>query len=117
MVSLSEIAKIIFKMNWTFLHTNEDAWFMTSDNPFSMRNSKSNSPWYGYGLMSQDIEVAIPLSRQICLLATWKKGLWPHIDGPQLGVEDFNHDRIEASDKFIVSPQNDFIGSHFLHTA
>jgi len=116
MVSLSEIAKIIFKMNWTFLHTNEDAWFITSDNPFSMRNSKSNSPWYGYGLMSQDIEVAIPLSRQICLLAIWKKGLWPHIDVPQLVVEELNHDRIEASDKFIISPQNDFIGSQFLHT-
>ncbi|HHT9106748.1 MAG TPA: DUF4238 domain-containing protein [Candidatus Wujingus californicus] len=114
MVSLSEIAKIIFKMSWTFLHTTEKAWFITSDNPFSMRNPKSNSPWYGHGLMSQDIEVTIPLSKQICLLATWEKGLWPHINVPQLVVEELNHDRIEASDKFIISPRKDFIGSQYL---
>ncbi|MBM4064561.1 MAG: DUF4238 domain-containing protein [Planctomycetes bacterium] len=100
-------AKIIFDMTWTFLHTSEKAWFITSDNPFSMRNPKSNSPWYGH---------SIPLSRQICLLATWNKGLRPHIDVPQLVVEELNHDRIAASDKFIISPQNDFIGSQFLHT-
>lgn len=116
MVSLTEIAKIIFNMTWTFIHTTEKAWFITSDSPFNMRNPKSNSPWYGHGLMYQDIEVTIPLSRQICLLATWKKGLRPHIDVPQLVVEELNHDRIEASDKFIISPQNDFIGSQFLHT-
>jgi len=116
MVSLAEIAKIIFNMTWTFIHTTEKAWFITSDSPFNMRNPKSNSSWYGHGLEYQDIEVTIPLSRQICLLATWKKGLWPHIDVPQLVVEELNHDRIEASDKFIVSPQNDFIGSQFLHT-
>ncbi len=114
MVSLSEIAKIIFKMNWTFVHTTEKAWFITSDNPFSMRNPKSNSPWYGHGLMSQDIEVTIPLSKQICLLATWNKGLCPHIDTSQLMVEELNHDRIVASDKFIISSQNDFIGSQYL---
>lgn len=115
MVSLTEIAKIIFNMTWTFIHTTEKAWFITSDSPFNMRNPQSNSPWYGQGLMYQDIEVTIPLSRQICILATWKKGLWPHIDVPQLVVEDLNHDRIEASDKFIISPQNYFIGSQFLH--
>lgn len=115
MISLTEIAKIIFNMTWTFIHTTEKAWFITSDSPFNMRNPKSNSPWYGHGLAYQDIEVTIPLSRQICLLATWKKGLWPHIDVPQLVVEELNHDRIEASDKFIISSQNDFIGSQFLH--
>ncbi len=115
MVSLSEIAKIIFTMSWTFLHTTEKAWFITSDSPFKMRNPQSNSPWYGHGFMYQGIEVTIPLSKQICLLATWKKGLWPHIDVPQLVVEELNHDRIEASDKFIISPQNYFIGSQFLH--
>jgi hypothetical protein len=114
MVSLTEIAKIIFNMSWTFLHTTGKAWFITSDNPFSMRNPKSNSPLYGHGLMSQDIEVTIPLSKQICLLATWKKGLWPHIDVPQLVVEELNHDRIAASDKYIISPRNDFIGSQYL---
>ncbi len=115
MVSLTEIAKIIFNMTWTFIHTTEKAWFITSDSPFNMRNPKSNSPWYGQGLMYQDIEVTIPLSRQICILATWKKGLWPHIDIPQLVVEELNHDRIVASDKFIISSQNDFIGSQYLH--
>ena len=115
MVSLTEIAKIIFNMTWTFIHTTEKAWFITSDSPFNMRNPKSNSPWYGHGLRYQDIEVTIPLSRQICLLATWKKGLWPHIDIPQLVVEELNHDRIVASDKFIISSQNDFIGSQYLH--
>lgn len=115
MVSLTEIAKIIFNMTWTFIHTTEKAWFITSDSPFNMRNPKSNSPWYGHGLRYQDIEVTIPLSRQICLLATWKKGLWPHIDIPQLVVEELNHDRIVASDKFIISSKNDFIGSLYLH--
>ena len=115
MVSLTEIAKIIFNMTWTFIHTTEKAWFITSDSPVNMRNPKSNSPWYGQGLMYQDIEVTIPLSRQICILATWKKGLWPHIDIPQLVVEELNHDRIVASDKFIISSQNDFIGSQYLH--
>ena len=117
MISLSEIAKTIFTMSWTFLHTTGKAWFITSDNPFSMRNSKSNSPWYGHGLMTQDIKVTIPLSKQVCLLATWGKGLWPHIphiNVPQQMVEELNHDRIEASDKFIISPRKDFIGSEYL---
>ncbi|TVM04057.1 MAG: hypothetical protein CV087_02380 [Candidatus Brocadia sp. WS118] len=115
MVSLSsEIAKIIFNMEWAFLHTSKDAWFITSDSPLIMRNPKSNSPWYGHGFMSQGIEVTIPLSKQICLLATWKKGLWQNIDVPQQVVKELNHDRIEASDKFIISPQNDFIGSQYL---
>lgn len=114
MVSLSEIAKIIFSMTWVFFHTNEDAWFITSDSPFCMRNPKSNSQWYGHGLTYRDIELPIPLSKQICLLATWKKGLWQNIDVPQQFVEELNHDRIEASDKYIISPRNDFIGSQYL---
>ena len=114
MVSLTEIAKIIFKMQWTFLHTTEKTGFITSDSPFNMRNPKSNSPWYGHGLTYQDIEVTIPLSKKICLLATWNKGLWPHIDVPQQVVEELNHDRIIASDKFIISSQKDFAGSQHL---
>lgn len=111
---IRQVANIIYSMTWTFLHTTEQAWFITSDSPFFMWNPKSKLAWYGHGLIFPDIEVSVPFSRQICLLATWKKKMPEHIDVGQDAVKVLNYNRIVASEKFLISPQNDFIASRYL---
>jgi len=111
---IQDLTNIIYRMTWTLLHTAAPAWFITSDSPFSMWNPKSNSSWHGHGLLYQDIEVCLPLSREISLLATWNEEMQRQIDLPQGLVAEVNRSSIVSADRFIFSPRKNFIGSQYL---
>jgi len=66
----------IYNMTWTFLYTKCQPFFITSDSPFDMINPKSKSALLGHGLGYSDILVSLPLSKEICFLASWNKRHW-----------------------------------------
>jgi hypothetical protein len=111
---LLDVSIILYNMSWTFLHTSDEAAFITSDCPFSMWNPKAQAPWFGHGLAHKDIEVSLPFSKKICLLASWKERTRQHLDVPPHAVELVNQFRVSFSDKFIISSRKDFPGSEYL---
>lgn len=74
----------ITKMRWVFFHTSPPNWFITSDNPVSLR--VPNHPEWGFGLRRKDIQLTFPVTRSIGLLACWGQdtdsGAVTHIDLP-----------------------------------
>jgi len=112
--SINKITEALYYMNWTFLHSIENELFITSDNPVHMWHPKSKTSTYPHGLIHKHIEVTLPLSKQICFLASWNKEIRTHIDISQSDVEELNQRRIWASDKFIISSRNNFGGSKYL---
>jgi uncharacterized protein DUF4238 len=71
---VSATAPILYDMKWGFMVREEDTDpFITSDNPVVVLNPSlpPNSFW-GPGLMQEDVEVTIPLSSDLALLASWQ---------------------------------------------
>lgn len=68
-----DLAPVLAKMNWLFLKAKGGrAYFLTSDCPVALSSPKAH-PFYGTGFGTKSVEVTLPLSRDICLLATWQK--------------------------------------------
>ena len=55
-----------------------------------MWHPKSKTSTYPHGLIHKHIEVTLPLSKQICFLASWNKEIRTHIDISQSDVEELN---------------------------
>lgn len=71
---VSATAPILYDMKWGFMVREEDTDpFLTLDNPVVVLNPSlpPTSPW-GPGLMQEDVEVTIPLSSDLALLASWQ---------------------------------------------
>src|SRR6266567_531211 len=71
---VSFTAPILYDMKWGFMTREEDTDpFMTSDSPAVITNPSlpPNSFW-GPGLMQEEVEVTIPLSPVLALLASWQ---------------------------------------------
>lgn len=70
MAGVLDVASIsINRMNWVFFHATPPKWFITSDNPVSLR--VPDHPEWGFGLARKDIQLTFPVTRSISLLATW----------------------------------------------
>jgi len=70
---IEHISEIFFRMKWTFLKATRENKYITGDNPLSYFDPtcKPNS-FYGVGLLNKNIEVALPLSKEICAFGTWR---------------------------------------------
>jgi hypothetical protein len=115
-LALSPIKDITYhltNMSWRFL-VAEEGFFITSDWPFCMLNPKLIGSFYGPGLAQKDVEVTIPLSPRIALLATW--------DTPDTRFSGVGADTVSAINKrtaliareFVVSQKPGFAGDEIL---
>ena len=84
--SLEKAGDMISHMGWTLFVAEGNDWFVTSDNPYMMLNPKL-PPW-GWGLGTQHIEVTMPLTARVALLARWEAAEveWRRADSETVGV-------------------------------
>lgn len=65
-------ARVFYKMNWLFLMATDENKFLTSDNPLYYFDPTYDpkSP-FGVGLINKNIQVTIPISNRLAILAGW----------------------------------------------
>lgn len=131
MAGVLDLAPIaISQMRWLFYHAIPPTWFITSDNPVSLR--VPDHPEWGIGLARKDIQLTFPVTRSIGLAATWAQdgdaGDSIHIDLPMTvevtpGVNVTFDDRLVSganilqvayATQFIASPTQQFPGAEVL---
>lgn len=100
-----DLAPIFHKMNWAFLEITNDKYFLTCDNPlyYTDPTHKPNS-FYGVGLMNREIEVTLPLSKELALLATWK-GLTGYHTATKKIRDTINGRTIISAQNFVFAPE------------
>lgn len=108
MAQVLEVAQVIGDMNWSFAHSGGNDYFVTSDHPFNMVNPKLRGGFYGPGLMQDDIEVTLPLTRHVALFAGWKEGFPPVIEVERKFVSQVNRHSCGNSQEFLYSPKMTF---------
>lgn len=75
---VSETAPIIFSMNFDFIEAPNDCLFLTSDDPCKLVNPELEIKFgigkigSAAGLQQEGVELTLPLSSRICLLAGWE---------------------------------------------
>ena len=90
--SLEKAADIISRMGWTLWVSEGADWFVTSDNPYMMLNP--NLPPWGWGLGTKGIEVTIPLTSRVALLARWET---PHLEWRRADPETASHLNVRSA--------------------
>jgi hypothetical protein len=97
---LEDLAKVFYQMKWTFFKATEDYKYMTGDNPLQYFDPTHdpNSP-FGVGLANKNIQVSLPLSKEMCAFGTWeeKEG---YFQANNRLVKNFNKMTVAASVKF-----------------
>lgn len=105
---LPEIAQIIFDMKWAILKTEKNT-FIASDNPLVLLRPASIKK-YGTraigsqpGLLYEDVELTLPLSKNRLLLAGWilEKDCYLPVDDEM--IKDFNNRTITHSSERIIA--------------
>ncbi len=74
--SAFETAEVLLEMDWVFLRSRPPHFFITSDHPFCLVDPTETRRWRGVGLKNPSVEVTLPLSREVALLARWGRP-WP----------------------------------------
>ncbi|MBI1882844.1 MAG: DUF4238 domain-containing protein [Chlamydiae bacterium] len=100
---LKKFARIFKQMHWGFFEASDENKFITGDNPFNYIDpSYKRVSFYGYGLGNKNIEVTLPLSKDICAFGSWKLDASYYKADNQL-VKEFNRRTASASWRFIFS--------------
>jgi hypothetical protein len=108
------IASQLSRMGWMFAVTREPDWFVTSDHPFCILDSTKSPPTEGVGLRSPNVEITLPLSRNIALIASWRHtGERWRLFGARM-AEEVNCRTVRSASRFVAAPKAQFPGSQQL---
>ncbi len=99
---VNQSSHLLMGMFWSLLISDESSYFITSDNPVIIKDSKNPSFHLGF-LSSETVEVFFPLSRKMCLRGTWinKGRLIEYIDKDE--VASINFEVFKHSYNYIYS--------------
>lgn len=103
-------ARVIASMDWDFLVTSGPNWFITSDNPCHRLDTRNLPPALSGGLVDPEIELTLPLSREVALLATWKKTGARWLDATAGEVRQINLRTVARARRFVAAPKPAFPG-------
>jgi hypothetical protein len=103
MKSFEKIAKIIFKMNWCLIESDQNDHFVLPDNPCSFVYDDFRVQDKKMLFMNPGVETALPIGLHHCLIAGWKK-MPQKIRGTEKRVKEINKRSAIFTDRFIVSP-------------
>jgi hypothetical protein len=99
-----EYARILHRMKWTFLGATHDYKFLTSDNPISIHNPRSNHDFfYGGGLLSRNIQVTFPISKEIAFLGTWENYKEGYIRANNASVKAIVKRTVLSASRFVYA--------------
>ncbi|MBI5149263.1 MAG: DUF4238 domain-containing protein [Candidatus Omnitrophica bacterium] len=111
---LEDLAKGFLNMKWAFLKATDDYKYVTGDNPLRYIDPTHNPrSFYGVGLANENIEVSLPLSKEICAFGSWKyrEG---HIQANSQHVKHLNKMTVSASVKFVFADTKSEIIDQFV---
>ncbi|MCX6148670.1 MAG: DUF4238 domain-containing protein [Candidatus Kapabacteria bacterium] len=107
MVTLAmDVAKIIYKMNWGFINSPNGSYFLTSDNPVFLADPSRNlNSLFCIGLIDRNVELTLPLTKEICFIGTWQNNIIGHFNYPSFDyIWEINRRTIISAQKYIFSP-------------
>jgi len=100
---LENFARVFFQMKWAFLKATDDYKYMTGDNPLKYIDPTHRSgSFYGVGLANKNIEVSLPLSKEICAFGSWKHREG-YLQANNQHVKHLNRMTVIASVKFVFT--------------
>ncbi|PBQ32350.1 hypothetical protein CNR22_11400 [Sphingobacteriaceae bacterium] len=106
-------ANALLNMNWTFLYSKGNDYFVTSDNPYYLSNNPATPGQRTLGHLEQRNFVTLPLGIHTCFLAT-HQNLPYTLDVDSTIVKDVNLQTINQTEKQFYSPKKQFLGEDFL---
>lgn len=110
MSNLDTLTRIFFDMKWTFIKATNDYKFLSGDNPlYYCDPTHDPRSFYGVGLANKNVEVTLPLSREVALFASWR-GFSGYVQGKNSHVKNINKRTILAASRFVfASEKSDII--------
>ncbi|MFW6173298.1 MAG: DUF4238 domain-containing protein [Elusimicrobiota bacterium] len=121
MENLTEVSKIISKMQWNFLISErKDNFFITSDNPCVLINVTAikkyglNSILSSPGLLHDEVELSLPLSSQVSLLAGWKMKKEGYLPVLLKIIDQINVRTIINAKEMVIGRSNEKLNELFL---
>jgi hypothetical protein len=105
MTMINDFGPIFHKMNWT-IFVSDDHRFVTSDNPlfYDDPTHDPRSP-VGVGLLSKNIRLTFPVTKELALLATWSRGKDFYSKATNRFVRTVNRRTVQSASKFIFSSE------------
>jgi hypothetical protein len=100
-----ELAPVLCSMEWHFLVSEPPNHFVTSDHPFYMADPSARQTLDGTGLLMRGVEVTMPLTRNLALLACWgaEGTKWIHVSAGD--VTTTNQRSVLAAERFVAAPK------------
>jgi hypothetical protein len=105
--SIQEIFGIFYQMNWVFVKAT-DYKFINCDNPLFYFDPAHNlDSFYGVGLINKNLEVTLPLSRNLCAVGGWKLETdCLTIQGKSEMVKAINRRTAASAQRYVYSSEN-----------
>lgn len=95
---------LLLKMTWTLMVAPDTAQFIASDRPLVLVSpSLSPGGFYGPGYAYPDAEVTFPLTRTVCLVATWNPQAAALKQVTVDAVEEVNERTMAYASEFLVT--------------
>ena len=100
---LENFARVFFQMKWAFLSATNNYKFVTGDKPLKYIDPTHNPhSFYGVGLANKNIEVSLPLSKELCAFGSWKHREG-YIQANNQHVKHLNRMTVTAAVKFVFA--------------
>ncbi len=101
-------------MNWIFVRSTGDDYFVTSDAPVVFFDPKNNDSSFKPGILQKNVQIYFPVNRQLCLVTGWPRtGGYFHAERSL--VRDINAKIAWDSESFVFSPAQYQIGLKEIH--
>ncbi len=100
---LEDFAKVFFQMKWAFFKATDEYKYMTGDNPLRYIDpTYKPRSFYGVGLANENVEVSLPLSKEVCAYGSWK-GREGYLQAKNHHVKHLNKITVSASVRFVFA--------------
>ncbi|OGL47633.1 MAG: hypothetical protein A2149_09125 [Candidatus Schekmanbacteria bacterium RBG_16_38_11] len=101
--NLDKLTQVFFDMKWSFIKATDDYKFLSGDNPLYYYDPTHDPrSFFGVGLLNKNIEVTLPLSRDVALFASWQ-GKSRYFQGINTHVKSINKRTILAASRFVFA--------------
>jgi len=101
--NLDTLTRVFFDMKWAFIKATSDYKFLSGDNPlYYCDPTHDPHSFYGVGLANKNVQVTLPLSREVALFSSWR-GRSGYTQGRNTHVKSINKSTILAASRFVFS--------------
>jgi hypothetical protein len=102
---LQDFPKVFFGMRWAFLKATDQYKFLSGDNPLYYLDPTHNlRSFNGVGLFDKNIEVTLPLSKEMCAFGSWKHKE-DYIQAKNQWIKNINRRTAIASLRFVFASE------------